>query len=842
MGSNVTVYCHSLKVNCRDRLQIYLNEEQQTSLEKVNCSTVRLHLVNFRTPQSTLRCDVVHRDIKTPICGQTIEPGYPPENPTNVSCLTRRDSKSMLCSWKKGKETHIATSYTVTFEQTKTFSLQSDHAEKIQVALSSFENEFSVSIKAKNLLGEALSDVIHLRVKDIVIPNPPTITSVDFVNCSEEAVVHWNESETPESLSVSVRHSPGNGHRVWVHQQESDHNEGTLVLRGFQPFTQYAFQMQACVVNRTSQCSGWGPSFTVRSPEAAPSKRLDLWRIVGGIQGTRTRNVTVLWKPLAPQDCRGQIQGYRVFYRKDVEDDSVVHTCEANATQYTVTLPPAVRRLLVTTFTSAGSSPAAELITGQTVLGKPTITNLTSVSRSALFLTWESYWYQNEPALWYIIQWTGNDQDIQWKKVAANHNSAYIEANSPGVRFTILLFAVTAQGESQPASAEGYSQEEKPLAGPKVLILKTEERRILIQWEEIPLHQRRGFIRNYIVYLMKDPEQAFLKNISVPGNFSHQLWLERLDPRSQYIIHMTASTAAGEGPRGPNKVFYFQRPRQPDRTDVTTVILLCLIAVVPVTVLANLMFWNCIRQRLKRICMSWGPKWLFEKIPKAKNSTVIKLFEEKERNESDSSWLSMYSDPPITNVEELVLFPDHSGPHGQASREESAAAVAGSVGNPETNVFPAERYGYKPQLSKEEQESETSEGSDNLWLVPPFMDIYPTQTGSVSPAVDCGILTSVVLNMTPGRPSRKLITIGDIHPSVSSPMQGTGFTGRAQLEALTAGQDDSADDSADDWDQGQTLLLEELANCLSPSSELDPTENTFYFPQGVFADSDCRRA
>nr|XP_015210938.1 PREDICTED: interleukin-23 receptor isoform X2 [Lepisosteus oculatus]XP_015210939.1 PREDICTED: interleukin-23 receptor isoform X2 [Lepisosteus oculatus] len=825
MGSNITVLCHSYKANCNERLVIYLNETEQKPLEKLNCSTVKLQLTNFRAPHSTVVCK---KNTLETVCGQNIEPGYPPDKPTNLNCVARRNSKNMTCSWQKGRKTHINTVYTVTFQhknRSKTFSITKDH---IQVPLSSVEKdiEYMVSVKAYNLLGEALSDVLLLTVNNIVIPDPPTITKIDFVNSSQAAVVHWNTSVTSELFSINVRYRTARHGREWVEEQENEPKKDKIVLKGFQPFKCYEFQIRSCRSKMNSSCSVWSLLYWERSPEAAPSRKLDVWRILGRTWANGTQTVTILWKALSPEDSRGVIRGYQVSYQEHGKEP-VILTCDANETQYQVIIPATVNSLLVTTFTSAGSSPAAELILGQKVSGAPKITNLISAG-NYLCLTWDSNCCHSESLLWYIVEWHREDQNIQWRKVETKHNSTCMEANEPGIKFRISLYGVAAKGETQPAYSEIYAKEEKPQAGPQISLLKTEGESIHIKWDEIPLHQQRGFITQYTIYLRKNTGSNYCKKIVIQGNVSRERWLEKLDSGFIYIFYMTASTLAGEGPPGEELIY------QPlgSMLDITMVFGIIVAATILVGILANLMFWNCVRKRIKRIWALRGPRWLIEKFPKVENSNVIKLLQEKERNYSDSSWLSTYSDPPITRVEEIIpssieksLFPqDAEGPE-----RETVKPVC--LQNYKFNVTPIEGHGYKPQISKEAQKNELAEGLESTFLLPLHTWINPIQAEEASSPGVCGILTSFLVNMTHERSSTNLTTKEERDGSLDS-----GFTGTHQDE-FYAGQGYHMDDS----NQSPTLLPDELVNCLK-ATEYEPAVATSYFPQFVLRQvewSDC---
>ncbi|KAL2089751.1 hypothetical protein ACEWY4_014439 [Coilia grayii] len=78
------------------------------------------------------------------------------------------------------------------------------------------------------------------------------------------------------------------------------------------------------------------------------------------------------------------------------------------------------------------------------------------------------------------------------------------------------------------------------------------------------------------------------------------------------------------------------------------------LAAVPLVLFANLVCLKCARRRMRAVCSTVGPAWLFEKFPKVGNSNAIKLLQD-EGHGSTSYWMSVCSDtdPPISPVEDI---------------------------------------------------------------------------------------------------------------------------------------------------------------------------------------------
>uniref|UniRef100_A0A4W4ERZ7 Fibronectin type-III domain-containing protein n=1 Tax=Electrophorus electricus TaxID=8005 RepID=A0A4W4ERZ7_ELEEL len=80
------------------------------------------------------------------------------------------------------------------------------------------------------------------------------------------------------------------------------------------------------------------------------------------------------------------------------------------------------------------------------------------------------------------------------------------------------------------------------------------------------------------------------------------------------------------------------------------VIGISLITAVPLIIIVNLVYLKCARQR--KVCMSMGPSWLFEHLPKLGDSNAIKLLKDESCG-SDLCWQQVESDPPLSPVEDF---------------------------------------------------------------------------------------------------------------------------------------------------------------------------------------------
>lgn len=107
--------------------------------KKINSTTMMFTLVNVQTPSSIVSCKLNHNSWNDVVSGLDLNGGrrcihvstsvlssrflsfyipsfflaVPPDKPQNVRCETWRSSRFLECSWERGRETHLSTTYNV---------------------------------------------------------------------------------------------------------------------------------------------------------------------------------------------------------------------------------------------------------------------------------------------------------------------------------------------------------------------------------------------------------------------------------------------------------------------------------------------------------------------------------------------------------------------------------------------------------------------------------------------------------------------------------------------------------------------------------------------------------
>ncbi|KAM4548903.1 interleukin-23 receptor isoform 2-T3 [Odontesthes bonariensis] len=832
LGSNMTVYCHINECERRFKLSLELNWKIVRQSKRVNCTTA-VFVPRVLMPQSFVVCKMKHEDfsVQTIVSGLTLNAGLPPDKPGNISCETTRSSEVIHCSWQRGKETHLHDSFNISVsrENGTQIHAQIRDAEEITLprAILDEKSKYLLTVTTYNHFGTSQSDPFILCVKDIVIPETPHIVTIEFGNNSMTAILHWKTSESALHLRSHVRLRTDN--LSWEVGEVSELGEGRIRVDNLRPLSEYEFQMRTCdsasglkqtnapsfasrwTFNQRTLCSQWSPSVRKESPGKSPSQQLHVWRTLGGQDQNGLRRVTVLWKPLPPWNYSGEVQHYKIFLANDHEE-----TCAAATSMCSVQVPAGVQALNVCAVTSYGTSPPAVVELRHSGILGPILQELVSaVNDDAVLVSWSSA--LGGQLLYYVMEWASVPaKQLQWEKIAKDRNSTSITGLIAGVRYNVSLYAVTTRGVSAPTSSLVYSREQKPVSGPNLRVLVHETRRILIQWNELPVDQQRGFVTKYTIYVRTLDSNTELIEI-VSASSPRQIWLDT--PEGVLALHLTASNSAGEGPRGS------RISSQPAAPAVGMGIVIVFIVTIFIVIVVNLMCWSCVRKRIKQKLKSWGPAWLVENLPKPGHSNAIRLLEE---DGSEPLFSSTCSDPPLSPIfvisqeERDEVYPILHVEVSQIRSVHTTEEHPLSMSN--TRTMPVDHAGYKPQITT---------------LVPPDEEEAAEETQRDAPAEEdrCssvfegllgGLLSSVNVDFSDSSQGLNLGSVGGLFwPKTAE----TKVLNKAFLGERRGTENDVEGDSPPlDLQQDEKMTLDTTDICLSQCTG-EITLNGGYFPQ-----------
>ncbi|XP_041064406.1 interleukin-23 receptor-like isoform X2 [Carcharodon carcharias] len=715
--------------NCDiNEFELHRNKKQ-IQMERFNKTAAHHLMINVTTQDSTIYCYIECVDgAKELVCVASLQPGYPPDQPKDLICIWRHNN--MICTWIAGKQTLLETYYTFHIQTegtgkeqifptkfgTSNVTVSGDHLEKASL--------YKVWVQAANALGNATSKDLTFSIHDIAKPDAPNITKVEFIkNSIAKTIIHWRNSTSARcwfELRYRITSDPGISWTL-IGKNMFSMNGNSGHFYNWEPFNEYEFQIRCSFIKGNNYWSDWSKSFISKTPEAVPAGILDVWSLSEPVDPNKHRKIIIYWKPLRPQEIRGIILGYHIFYQQNGLE-MTIRVCGVSETWFSWRTFWAPDRIFVTAFNSKGNSTPAVLHIGEANLMAPRNLKVAPAGDSGIYVKWEPPDEANEPVLGYVVDWTeaidNNKQLLAWKRLPRDNHSLFIgkisslqeylaEGRSiiPRRRYNISVTAMYQKGQGRSSSVQGYSVEGKPTTGPSVSVMKFTRQQVQLKWGEIPLEKQQGFITNYTIYLKKGADGSYLVPHNVTNATVRTYWLT-LEFDTVYMVHMTATTAAGEGAKGAETAIKL------DYYSIALPLQLSMGITIPSAFLLTLTFAKSIRRRIKTTCKMFLPGWTHEEFPNVENSNVAKELQKKDEVPFlHTAVLLMYKDPPITEVEDTLLPKNNRSliqtVHRNSKQQLEQLGFENSIPDtPEAHNSDlsqpnedAETVGYKPQIS-----------------------------------------------------------------------------------------------------------------------------------------------
>uniref|UniRef100_A0A663EXA8 Interleukin 12 receptor subunit beta 2 n=1 Tax=Aquila chrysaetos chrysaetos TaxID=223781 RepID=A0A663EXA8_AQUCH len=670
-GTSIILSCQlkPLRYTEQCRIAIFLNSSELISNYGSSVSTeFPVHTYG----KHMFTCKIVCEYKKKLICGIDIESGNPPDEPRNVSCIQYGADGHPTCTWNKGRLTYINTTYVIQLSNgtdVLCVSEESLNKKSGSLALSklNFDSTYTVVVAASNELGSAFSQPLVFMLIDIVKPHPPNFL-VEFENSSAaNCTFFWHDE-------AQARHC-----RLRYRPLTSKGNYDAWSLYGLEPHTTYEFQVSCKIHPERGLWSNWSP-YRNRTPEAAPTGLLDVWYRQQDVD-SQQQNISLFWKALSKSEARGRILRYAVtFEALDRRSPPAGEAHLTTQTSYARVTPRVGYKITVTAENSRGSSFG---LVEMMYLPPPQKVSAVAMGNGSILVRWKP------PVRWaasisgYVVEWADAQRNASlephpaWAKLPASNLSAVIaEHIKDNTCYQISVFALYRDRAGQAASVRGYSRAKAPSAGPQ-MYATPQANGISVSWEEIPAHQRRGCITGYHLYLRVLHSLLPLSLPAVP-NVTAQRWLYLADlqPGEHYALWMTASTAAGEGPRGNSELLCLESneslPGSGARRGAS-----------PQPLFST--GWKCFSCSSLSLLSALMPQWQSKAIPDPANATWAKNYmsTKAELSLPSSGFLhstGSFEEPETTEVEETFV---KTGP--PALRDK---LLFGSAGNGE---WPLER-------------------------------------------------------------------------------------------------------------------------------------------------------
>nr|XP_015204327.1 PREDICTED: granulocyte colony-stimulating factor receptor [Lepisosteus oculatus] len=525
------------------RLNSIVIPESQYMNQSGGVSTVLLP--NFTIPRGYLSCFLILEGQHQVADEVEIRAGYPPSKPSNLTCMTNLTKPpTFTCTWNPSSETYLPTQFilhTVSrpFE-TKTF-VPPIGTNSYTIPRKDFHlySKMEIFVTAVNALGNTTSDLLYLDPMDAVKLDPPVIQSVQTDKVKYGCLkIEWKISDSLswlERFIIELRFKTTEN-ELWTTDMINSESMEAVEQCGLLHGTEYEVQIRV----RLSEgyWSDWSNTIKDVTPEKAPSGELDTWwKVLNEMENV----YQLYWKPAKQFKANSQHVYYKVFQGQQ----RIV--CNTSETQCDFQLYEATRKVYITAVNSAGES-------------RPTLVNL-NLNRAldpVLSMSVSSYedigfwvqWAHPESSLPtdFVIEWcavSGKDTtcSISFKVVASNYSETIISENIEPYRpYNISVYPRYKRGIGCPIAMEGYSKQKAPSRAPKMEVRQVRDTQAELTWDEIPVDERNGIIRNYTIFYLDESNKIKSVTVQTPQS---QLILDNLKPSSSYRVFIMASNDAG---------------------------------------------------------------------------------------------------------------------------------------------------------------------------------------------------------------------------------------------------------------------------------------------------------
>uniref|UniRef100_A0A1A7YXE4 Colony stimulating factor 3 receptor (Granulocyte) n=1 Tax=Iconisemion striatum TaxID=60296 RepID=A0A1A7YXE4_9TELE len=475
---------------------------------------------SFNHTRAVLTCGISFPDNEPSFqiyAGVEIRAGYPPQIPQNLSCqanLTYRPT--LTCRWDPGlQETHLLTKYTLhthiwDLNKNYTYELPSG-VHHYTISRSNFVlfAEMKIYVKVENNLGEAASVPITLEPVSAAKFDPPKIQDITAdpkrLGCLQ---LEWRLSQNQEWLYFNHLNLQA---RFKATGQWSDpltflnraKPPRPMDLCRLLPGMEYLAQIR--VRYKQSPWSEWSSSKSGVTPETAPVGRLNTWMKVSKNQTHTQLNIQLFWKPSRRFRANGQNVSYVVSLQKLHGERWKV--CSTGMNYCTFTLSERVKKVYLTAVNRAGTSSPTQIWVYQPKAQTAGL-GVTAVPHDGSFLVqWTTA--ATTDLTGYVVEWRpllkSDLSHIQFEIVDKNQSSLSLNGSfEPYKPYRISVYPRFKDGIGPPQTVDAFLQQKAPDVVPKMKIKGIWKSFFELYWDEIPLEQRNGIIKDYKVFYWED--------------------------------------------------------------------------------------------------------------------------------------------------------------------------------------------------------------------------------------------------------------------------------------------------------------------------------------------------
>ncbi|XP_063656722.1 interleukin-12 receptor subunit beta-2 isoform X8 [Pan troglodytes] len=410
-----------------------------------------------------IRCSILNSD------------SVAPEQPQNLSCIQKGEQGTVACTWKRGRDTHLYTEYTLQLSGPKNLTWQKQCKDTycdyldfgINLTPESPESNFTAKVTAVNSLGSSSSLPSTFTFLDIVRPLPPWDIRIKFQKASvSRCTLYWRDEGLV--LLNRLRYRPSNS-RLW-NMVNVTKAKGRHDLLDLKPFTEYEFQISSKLHLYKGSWSDWSESLRAQTPEEEPTGMLDVWYMKRHIDYSR-QQISLFWKNLSVSEARGKILHYQVTLQELTGGKAMTQNITGHTSWTTVIPRTGNWAVAVSAANSKGSSlPTRINIMNLCEAGllAPRQVSANSEGMDNILVTWQPPRKDPSAVQEYVVEWRelhpGGDTQVplNWLRsppynVSAliseipyrvSQNSHPINSLQPRVTYVLWMTALTAAGES----------------------------------------------------------------------------------------------------------------------------------------------------------------------------------------------------------------------------------------------------------------------------------------------------------------------------------------------------------------------------------------------------------
>ncbi|XP_052634781.1 oncostatin-M-specific receptor subunit beta isoform X1 [Harpia harpyja] len=476
--------------------------------------------------------------------------GKPPDTPNDFSCQTQ-DVRIVTCTWSQGGDTYLYGRHS------PKHTLSEEFSQKMVPCTVSCSEQCScswdigqqricnITVTVENPLGKkTATDVFDVTHR--IYPAAPFQL---WEQCTDtEITLYWKHRNKGIEFFCQTEVIQPDGKVELHNSSDAQLHYASITLSGLQPYTEYTARVHCGAAKHFWRWSEWSEARTIRTKEASPSGKLDIWREITPVLGGR--NVTLFWKQAPSFRANARSISYEVTWEK-VEDgskpESISFSSVYNSTR--ISIDNDSYRISIMAKNNVNYSLPSVLIIPRATGTEELKEEQVNGTDDGIFISWEPRHIYDS----YVIDWCNFPMlqpcDLQWKRFGPNTSSALINSAAfvPGVRYNFHVYGSVANTASLLEKKTGYLRELPTLLDPVVEKVELTFNAVTLSWDSYPTNKSQfGFVRGYHVYVSPIREDCSLKgskkHVLPDGSVLCKYTIENPEEKRYTVKHLLSNT------------------------------------------------------------------------------------------------------------------------------------------------------------------------------------------------------------------------------------------------------------------------------------------------------------